>query len=156
MFPANCVPSQFSNPESGNCCANAEDVITDIKGCIRPQIPKPTIGAYEFNCIRETHDVAVAEITEPYVPSVTTGNNPIVLNIETDSIMVRAKFFNNGTAVESNLTWYAYMANTYPLVQSETRHINRLASQAFVEDSVLIESPFGIVDTQDIVVVINT
>lgn len=131
------------------------DVITDIRGCIRPQIPKPTIGAYEFNCIRETHDVAVAEIIEPYVPSVTTGNNPIVLNIETDSIMVRVRFFNNGTAIESNLTWYAYMADTYPVVQSEIRQINRLASQAFVEDSVLLESPLGIVDTQDIVVVIN-
>jgi hypothetical protein len=131
------------------------DVITDIKGCIRPQIPKPTIGAYEFNCIRETHDVAVAEITEPYVPSVTTGNNPIVLNIETDSIMVRAKFFNNGTAVEQNLTWYAYMGDTYPVVQSATRTINRLAAQAFYEDSVLLESPLGIVDTQNIVVVIN-
>ncbi len=131
------------------------DVITDVRGCIRPQIPKPTIGAYEFNCIRETHDVAVAEITEPYVPSVTTGNNPIVRNIETDSIMVRVKFFNNGTAVEQNLTWYAYMADTYPVVQSVTRTINRLASQTFVEDSVLLESPLGIVDTQDIVVVIN-
>lgn len=131
------------------------DVITDIAGCIRPQIPKPTIGAHEFNCIRETHDVAVADITEPYVPSVTTGNNPIVLNIETDSIRVRAKFFNNGTAVEQNLTWYCYMADTYPLVQSETRTINRLAAQTFVEDSVMLESPLGILDTQNIVVVIN-
>ena len=131
------------------------DVITDIRGCIRPQIPKPTIGAYEFNCIRETHDVAVAEITEPYVPAVTTGNNPTVLNIETDSIMVRVKFFNNGTAVEQNLSWYCYMSDTYPAVQSVTRTINRLASQTFVEDSVLLESPLGIVDTQNIVVVIN-
>ena len=131
------------------------DVITDISGCIRPQIPKPTIGAYEFNCIRETHDIAVADITEPYVPSITTGNNPIVRNIETDSIMVRAKFFNNGTAVESNITWYCYMADVYPQVISETRRINRLAAQAFVEDSVLLESPLGIVDTQNIVVVVN-
>ena len=131
------------------------DVITDIRGCIRPQIPKPTIGAYEFNCIRQTHDVAIAEITEPYVPAITTGANPTVLNIETDSIMVRVKLFNNGTAVESNLTWYCYMADTYPLVQSVTRTINRLAAQSFVEDSVLLESPLGIVDTQNIVVVLN-
>ena len=131
------------------------DVITDIKGCIRPQIPKPTIGAYEFNCIRETHDVAVADITEPYVPAVTTGANPTVLNIETDSIMVRVKFFNNGTAVENNLTWHCYLADVSPLVSSETRTINRLAAQAFVEDSVLLQSPLGIVDTQRVVVVIN-
>ena len=150
IYNLNTLLAQFADRAQYN-----PDVITDVRGCIRPQIPKPTIGAYEFNCIRETHDVAVAEITEPYVPSVTTGNNAIVLNIETDSIMVRAKFFNNGTATETNLTWYCYIAETYPLVQSETRHINRIAPQAFVEDSVLLASPLGIVDTQNIVVVIN-
>ena len=150
IYNLNTLLAQFADRAQYN-----PDVITDIRGCIRPQIPKPTIGAYEFNCIRETHDVAIAEIITPYVPSVTTGNNPIVLNIETDSIMVRVRFFNNGTAVESNLSWYCYMADTYPVVQSETRHINRLAAQAFVVDSVLLESPLGIVDTQNIVVVIN-
>ena len=150
IYNLNTALAQFADRAQYN-----PDVITDIRGCIRPQIPKPTIGAYEFNCIRETHDVAVAEITEPYVPAITTGANPTVLNIETDSIMVRVKFFNNGTAAENHLTWYCYMADVFPLVQSETRTINRIPAQTFAEDSVKLESPLGIVDTQRIVVVIN-
>lgn len=130
------------------------DVITDIFGCIRSQLPPPTIGAFEVNCDRCTHDVCVAEITEPWIPEVTTGSNPTVLNIETDSIMVRVKFYNNGTARENGCTWYAYMADVYPEVRSITKTIN-IPLRTFVEDSVKIASPLGIVDTQRIVVVLN-
>ena len=142
--------SQFSDKAQYN-----PDVITDVRGCIRPQIPKPTIGAYEFNCIRETHDIAIAEILEPRVPAITTGANAQVLNIETDSIMVRVKFFNNGTAAENNVTWYCYMADISPEVRSVTRNLGRIAAQNFAEDSVLLPSPLGIVDTQRVVVVLS-
>ena len=141
---------QFSDKAQYN-----PDVITDVRGCIRPQIPKPTIGAYEFNCIRETHDIAIAEILEPRVPAITTGANAQVLNIETDSIMVRVKFFNNGTAAENNVTWYCYMADISPEVRSVTRNLGRIAAQNFAEDSVLLPSPLGIVDTQRVVVVLS-
>ena len=142
--------SQFADRAQYN-----PDVITDVRGCIRPQIPKPTIGAYEFNCIRETHDIAIAEIVEPRVPAITTGANAQVLNIETDSIMVRVKFFNNGTAAENNVTWYCYLADISPEVRSVTRNLGRIAAQAFAEDSVLLASPLGIVDTQRVVVVLS-
>lgn len=141
--------SQFADQAQYN-----PDVITDVYGCIRPQIPKPTIGAHEINCTRQTHDICIAEITEPYVPAVTTGNNPTVLNIETDSIMVRVRFYNNGTARENNCSWYAYMADVYPEVRSITKNIN-VPLRTLVEDSVKIASPLGIVDTQQIVVVLN-
>lgn len=140
--------AQFSDRAQYN-----PDVNLDVFGNIRPQIPQPTIGAHEFNAQRRTHDVAVAKIYLPYVPEITTGNNPTVLNIETDSIEVLVNFFNNGNSPES-CTWYAYMANVTPIPTS--------ISQTFtlnVQDSALcsvkVPSPLGIVDTQDIVVVIN-
>ncbi len=150
VYNLSTLLSQFSDRAQYN-----PDVITDVNGCIRPQIPKPTIGAYEFNCIRETHDIAIAEIMEPRVPAITTGANAQVLNIETDSIMVRVKFFNNGTAVENNVSWYCYMADISPEVRSVTRNLGRITAQSFVEDSVLLPSPLGIVDTQRVVVVLN-
>ncbi len=129
------------------------DVTTDVFGKIRPQIPAPTIGAYEFH--RLAHNIAIAVITEPYVPLITTGANPDVQNIETDSIRVRIKVYNNGDAPENNVTWYAYMADVFPQPRSETRTISRLPLRTLVEDSTLVPSPLGIVDTQKIVVVLN-
>lgn len=129
------------------------DVTTDVFGKIRPQIPAPTIGAYEFH--RLSHNIAIAVITEPYVPAITTGSNPDVLNIETDSIRVRVKIYNNGEAPEPNVTWYAYMADVFPQPRSETRNINLLPLRTLLEDSTLVPSPLGIVDTQKIVVVLN-
>lgn len=131
------------------------DVTLDVYGHIRPQIPQPTIGAYEFNHRRVTHDVAVGTIIDPHMPTTTTGANAEVLNIETDSINVTAMLFNNGNASESNITWYAYIAGTSPLVCSETRTIARLNAQESFIDSVKVHSPLGIQDTQRIVVVVE-
>ena len=125
------------------------DVPDDIFDSIRPQIPTPTIGCFEF--LRVMHDVAINKITEPRMPSIVTGNNAEVFNIETDSILVRVKFYNNGMAPENNVYWYATIDGTTPLVRSVNRNIS-LPLRTHVEDSVKLESPFGVVDSQRVVV----
>ena len=126
------------------------DVTDDVFGAIRPQIPAPTIGAHEFT--RLTHNVTIAAIIEPVMPEITTGNNPDVYNIETDSITVRVLLYNNGNAPENNVTWYAYLGDVSPSVQSVTNTIARLPLRTLYEDSVKVPSPLGIVDTQYMVV----
>lgn len=143
-----CRTAQFAGYAQYN-----PDITLDIYGNIRPQIPQPTIGAHEFNAQRETHDVAVAKIYLPYVPAVTTGNNPTILNIETDSIDVLVTFFNNGNAQET-CTWYAYMGNVTPTPTSAVQTIT-IGVQDSLQCTTRIPSPLGIVDTQDIVVVIS-
>lgn len=126
------------------------DVTDDVYGNIRPQIPAPTIGAHEFS--RLTHNITIAAIIDPVMPAVTTGNNPDVYNIETDSITVRVLLYNNGSAPENNVTWNAYLGNISPAVQSVTNTIDRLPIRTLYEDSVKVPSPLGIVDTQYMVV----
>ena len=122
------------------------DVTDDVFGNIRPQIPAPTIGAHEFT--RLTHNITIAAILEPVMPAITTGSNPEVLNIETDSITVRVLLYNNGNAPENNVTWHAYLGDISPLTQSVTNTIPRLPIRTLYEDSVKVPSPLGIVDTQ--------
>ena len=129
------------------------DVTTDVFGKIRPQIPAPTIGAYEFH--RLNHNLVVVDITEPQMPAVTTGANPTVYNIESDSVMVKARFYNNGEAPETNVTWYAYLKNVSPQQRSVTRRIPRLPLNTLYEDSVKVPSPLGVIDTQYMVVTIQ-
>lgn len=126
------------------------DVTDDVFGNIRPQIPAPTIGAHEFT--RLTHNITIAAILEPVMPAITTGSNPEVLNIETDSITVRVLLYNNGNAPENNVTWHAYLGDISPLTQSVTNTIPRLPIRTLYEDSVKVPSPLGIVDTQYMVV----
>lgn len=123
------------------------DVTTDIYGAIRPQIPPPTIGAHEFN--RCNHDVVVANIVEPCITM--TGNAMDVRNIETDSILVLAQFYNNGNSPENNVTWYAYLNGVTPEVRSVTRTMN-IPLHRLVVDTVRLASPLGIVDTQQVIV----
>ena len=129
------------------------DVTTDVYGKIRPQIPAPTIGAHEFT--RLTHNIAIAEIYEPFIPEITTGNNPTVNNIETDSITVRVRFYNSGNAPETGVTWYAYTADVTPTPTSVVRTIPQMPLRTMIEDSVKVPSPLGIIDTQHIVVVLQ-
>lgn len=132
------------------------DITTDCWGNIRPQIPQPTIGCYEFNAVRVTHDVVVCDIVDPYMPAVTTGNNAEVVNIETDKILVTAKFYNHGTAdQETGCTWYAYLADVFPEVRSLTHNLPPIGNDSCITDTVYLESPLGIQDTQRVVVVIN-
>ena len=151
FFNQNCLYltlAQFAGDAQYN-----PDVTTDVFGKIRPQIPAPTIGAYEFH--RVAHSIAIAEIVEPKMPAITTGANPEVFNIETDSIMVRVRFYNNGDAPERNVTWYAYTSDVFPQPRSETRSIDLLPLRTLLEDSVMLPSPIGIIDTQKVVVVLQ-
>lgn len=128
------------------------DVQQDIFDNIRPQIPAPTIGAHEFG--RLVHNVSIAEIVDPRMPAVTTGTSAIVYNIETDTIKIRVKFYNNGSAPEYNLTWYAQIAGR-PDLSSSMRSISTLRTRSLYEDSTFIISPLGLLDTQQVVVVID-
>lgn len=130
------------------------DVTTDVYDSIRPQIPAPTIGAHEFG--RLNHNLTVAEIITPIMPTVTTGNNPEVYNIESDSIPVRVSFYNNGDGPENNVTWHAYLKDANPPVVSATRTLSRFPARTMIVDSVMLPSPLGVVDTQNVIVVINT
>ena len=141
-----CALAQFAGQAQYN-----PDVTNDIYGDVRPQIPAPTIGAHEFNTERVSHDVLVATTIDPVMPAVTTGNNPDVYNIETDSILVRVRFYNNGTAPETGCTWYAYMKDQ-PNTESVVHTLPRLNVRSFYEDSVMIPSPLGVVDTQHTIV----
>lgn len=123
------------------------DVPDDIFDSIRPQIPTPTIGAHEFTQVM--HDIAINKIVEPRMPTIVTGNNAEVFNIETDSILVHVMFYNNGMSPENNAYWYATIDGTP--VRSPNRSIV-LPLRTDVVDSVRIESPFGIVDSQKVVV----
>ena len=151
FFSENCLYltlAQFAGDAQYN-----PDVTTDIFGKVRPQIPAPTIGAYEYH--RVAHSIAIAAITKPIMPEITTGANPQVYNIETDSIPVHIQIYNNGDAPELNVSWYAYLADVYPQPRSETRQIARLPLRTLMEDSVMVPSPLGIIDTQKIVVVLQ-
>lgn len=125
------------------------DVPQDIFDSIRPQIPTPTIGAHEF--ARLMHDIAIVEVVEPMMPRITVGNNAEVYNIETDSIMVRVRFYNNGQAPENSASWTARIADYTPEIRSVVRNI-RLPLRTYVEDSVKLYTPLGLVDTQRVVI----
>ena len=125
------------------------DVTDDIFDSIRPQIPTPTIGCHEFTLLM--HNVAIYKATEPMMPSIVTGANAQVYNIETDSIMVRVKFYNNGMAPETHVHWYAILNETNPLVRSVDRPIS-LPLRTVVEDSVKLFSPLGVVDSQKVII----
>ena len=125
------------------------DVPQDIFDSIRPQIPTPTIGAHEFT--RLMHDIAIVEVVEPRMPTVITGTNAQVYNIETDSILVFVRFYNNGQAPENSVSWTARIADYTPELRSEVRNI-RLPLRTYVEDSVKLPTVLGLVDSQRVVV----
>lgn len=127
------------------------DVMVDIFNTTRNQIPPPTIGCHEF--YTRSCNLTVAAILEPHWPTSITGNNAEVLNIETDSILVRVQLYNNGSSPLRNVTWHAYMAGTNPLVRSYSRTIRTLPVRTMVEDSLRLASPLGIQDSQWCVVV---
>ena len=132
------------------------DITTDCWGNIRPQIPSPTIGCYEFNAVRVTHDVVVCEIVDPHMPANTNGTAGNVLNIETDQILVTAKFYNHGTADrETGCTWYAYIDGVFPEVRTRTHTLPVVGNDSCITDTAYLESPLGIQDTQRVIVVIQ-
>lgn len=124
------------------------DVIEDIDGTIRPQIPAPTIGAHEVE--RLTHNLSVIRILEPTLPKVLTQPN----NIESDSIKVKVEFYNNGTSTETNVMWYAYLEGYEGSTTSVTRNLGTFFSNQQKTDSVLVPTQLGIIDTHLVRVVL--
>lgn len=124
------------------------EVIDDIDGNTRPQIPNPTIGAHEKD--RLIHDLAVVRISQPEMPA----NINLPNNIETDSVKVVATFSNNGLSNEPNVSWYAYIVDHQDQTQSVTRNLGSLAPGMMKTDSVMVPTVLGITDTQQIRVVV--
>lgn len=126
------------------------EVIDDIDGTTRSQIPGPTIGAHE--CIRQSHDMAVVRIIKPVLPE----NIAFPTNVETDSVLVVASFNNNGLANESNVYWYAYIEGYENTYISTTRSLGSFVPAQLKTDSVMIPTSLGIIDTQWVHVVVFT
>lgn len=127
----------------GNLATKAQynaDVPDDIDGNIRTPIPSPTIGAHEFT--RAVHDPAIVQILSPVVAT---------RCVETDTIWVKVKFYNNGTANETNVRWYAELMGV-PGAVSATRTFASFPVNQEKIDSVQLLLPLGIVDTQIVVV----
>lgn len=123
------------------------DVIEDIDGNTRPPIG-PTIGAHEKD--RLVHDMAVVRIYKPELPI--NINNPS--NVESDSVKVVASFHNNGLSNETNVQWYAYIEGHESQTLSVTRNLGTFIPAQMKQDSVMVPSPLGIIDTQIIHVVV--
>lgn len=131
-----------------NFCEKAQyntEVIDDIDGTSRPQIPAPTIGAHEAP--RLTHDISVVRIHAPVVPA-----NP--LNIETDSLKVVVSFYNNGRSNETDVTWYAYIEGYMDSTRSPNRTLSPFAAGVTKKDSVMLHTILGMIDTQIVHVVV--
>lgn len=126
------------------------EVIDDIDGNTRPQIPGPTIGAHEKD--RLIHDMAVVRISKPVLPLQIT--NPT--NVETDSVRVVASFNNNGLSNETNVTWYAYIEGYESTTTSAVRNLGTFVPAQMKTDSVMVPTYLGIIDTNRIHVVVVT
>lgn len=124
------------------------EVVDDIDGNIRPQIPGPTIGAHE--AFRENHDMAVVYISKPELPVSLSNPN----NVETDSVLVVAAFNNNGLSNETNVMWYAYIEGYETTARSVSRNLGTFVPAQMKVDSVMVPSYLGIIDTQRIHVVV--
>ncbi len=114
------------------------DVPVDIFGETRIQ-PNPTIGAFEL--ARAEHNISIARIILPEMPA----NANDVRNIETDSIDVLVEFYNNGSAYETDCSWFCQLLGTAVV---SPRRLLDLPVRTAVLDSVRIPSPLGIQDTQ--------
>ncbi|MBP5516098.1 MAG: T9SS type A sorting domain-containing protein [Bacteroidales bacterium] len=129
----------------GDLCEKAQyntEVPNDIDGTIRPQIPNPCIGAHEFE--RANHNVAVKDILTPELG--------VTDNIESDTLWVKVLLTNDGMSTEYNLSWWAEIDGTSPLISSVHRSIPEIQPQQDIYDSVPISMPIGIIDTQYVTV----
>ncbi len=124
------------------------DVTDDIDGFTRPQIPAPTIGAHEMP--RLNHDMSIVEIISPSMPLSALAPN----NIEGDSVLVKASFYNNGIATETNVRWYAYIEGHESVTTTPIRNLGTFQSSVLKTDSVMMPTTLGIIDTHTLHVVL--
>lgn len=131
------------------------DVIDDIDDSIRSQVPPPTIGAHEMT--RSTHNMSIVRILTPTRPTDTSNFNSTHMppNIESDSILVKVEFYNNGSTAESGSTWYAYLEGYESTTTSVTKNLGTVMSGVMKVDSVKIPAPLGVIYTHSIRVVLN-
>ena len=122
------------------------DVIDDIDGNIRNQIPAPTIGAQEME--RMSHNMSVIEIVNPTLPA----NINVPNDVESDTLKVKVLFGNNGNATETNVSWYAYVEGTS--LVSAIKSIGTFSSGQRKLDSLYLPTVLGVIDTQKICVVV--
>lgn len=131
------------------------DVIDDIDDSIRSQVPSPTIGAQEM--FRLTHNMSIVRILSPKMPTNfnfnTTTNMPP--NIESDSVLVKVEFYNNGSTTENAATWYAYIEGYDSITTSPVRNLGSVPTGTLKVDSVYLFTPLGLIDTNLIRVVLN-
>ncbi len=130
------------------------DVIDDIDDSIRSQVPSPTIGAQEM--FRLTHNMSIVRILTPQMPTNfnfnTTTNMPP--NIESDSVLVKVEFYNNGSTTENAATWYAYIEGYDSITASPVRSLGSVPTGTLKMDSVYLFSPLGLIDTNLVRVVL--
>lgn len=134
-----------------NFCTKAQyngNVIDDIDGKARPVSYNPTIGAHEMDQL--THNMTVLRVTEPVLPANTS--NP--LNIESDPIHVTATFFNNGSSVESNVSWYAYVEGAEEETRSATRSLGTFQPSQMKTDTLSIPTILGIINEHTVRIVL--
>lgn len=123
------------------------EVPDDIDGRQRSEIPSPTIGAHEVS--RCPHDVSIVRVISPTVPA-NAQTNPT--DVETDPIIVTAEFYNNGSAIEENVRWVAYLYNPKDstrahIAESDTVVLGTMNPSGDVTSTAIIIPPLGTVDT---------
>jgi len=132
------------------------DVVDDIDDSIRSQIPRPTIGAQEM--FRATRNMSLVRIISPIMPERTNNFSPTNMppNIESDSVLVKVEFYNNGSTVENNSSWYAYLdlEGYEDVTRSVTRNLTNIQSGEMKIDSVKIPTPMGVIYEQSVRVVL--
>lgn len=122
------------------------EVPDDIDGTERNSTLGPTIGAHEME--QATHDMTVVQIINPVL------GDP--LHIETDQVLVQAKFCNNGHSSEQNVRWYAYLEGYEEEAHTSTRNLHNFAAGQSKTDTAYLPTPLGVVDTQRVHVVVLT
>ncbi|MDY5969199.1 MAG: T9SS type A sorting domain-containing protein [Bacteroidales bacterium] len=131
--------SQFNNRAQYNTV-----VPNDIDHEIRPQIPAPCIGADEPS--QYLHDVTLMEIVEPGLSTDRVRTD----NIESLPLRIVTIIYNNGSSVESNLSWDAQVRGTSPLCQSVRKNILEMQPNERIYDTTYINMPIGVIDTQTV------
>ena len=119
------------------------EVTVDIDSNPRPQNIRPCVGAHEIPHLQ--HDISVDNILYPVLSS-----QPV----ESDRLMVVARFYNNGRNNEQNITWHAEIVNNPSLI-SATETIPQIAMGQYVNDTTYINMPLGMIDTQNVTVCLS-
>ncbi len=131
-----------------------DDVIEDIDGTARMPIPEPTMGAHEM--VLQSHDMAVVGILSPYVPNDTNFSYPnrMPVNIEGDSVFVKAQFYNNGRSIETNVMWYAYIEGHEAETRTPNINLGTFTPAQMKVDSVMMPTVHGIINRHNVHVVV--